>query len=37
MIKRIIDFILGAAVVALLGLTLSMAILGITFSELFGA
>jgi lipopolysaccharide/colanic/teichoic acid biosynthesis glycosyltransferase len=37
MLKRIIDFMLGAAIVALFCLVFNMAIFGVTFTELMGA
>jgi len=37
MFKRIIDFMLGAAVVTLFCLVFNMAIFGVTFAELMGA
>ena len=37
MLKRIIDFMLGAAVVVLFCLVFNMAIFGVTFAELMGA
>jgi hypothetical protein len=37
MIKRITDFMLGAAIVALFCLVFNMAIFGVTFTELMGA
>jgi lipopolysaccharide/colanic/teichoic acid biosynthesis glycosyltransferase len=37
MLKRITDFMLGAAVVVLFCLVFNMAVFGVTFTELMGA
>jgi lipopolysaccharide/colanic/teichoic acid biosynthesis glycosyltransferase len=37
MLKRITDFMLGAAIVVLFCLVFNMAIFGVTFTELMGA